>query len=31
LIDDFFEEVERVLRELGIGTTVVAVEERRRK
>jgi hypothetical protein len=25
LIDDFFDEVERVLRERGIGTTVVAV------
>ena len=31
LIDDFFDEVERVLSERGIGTTVVAVEERRRR
>lgn len=30
LIDDFFDEVERVLGERGIGTTVVAVEETRR-
>jgi predicted transcriptional regulator len=30
LIDDFFEEVERVLDERGIGTTVVEVEETRR-
>jgi hypothetical protein len=30
LIDDFFDEVERVLGERGIGTAVVAVEERRR-
>jgi len=30
LIDDFFDEVERVLDERGIGTTVVAVEETRR-
>src|SRR5437588_35945 len=30
LIDDFFDEVERVLDELGIGTTVVEVEETRR-
>ena len=27
LIDDFFAEVERTLRERGIGTTVIAVEE----
>jgi hypothetical protein len=31
LIDDFFDEVERVLRERGIGTMVVGVEERSRK
>ena len=30
LIDDFFDEVERVLGERGIGTTVVEVEETRR-
>ena len=30
LLDDFFNEVERVLRERGIGTTVVEVEETRR-
>jgi len=30
LIEDFFDEVERVLRERGIGTTVVAEEEKRR-
>jgi hypothetical protein len=30
LIDDFFDEVERVLSERGIGTTVVKVEEIRR-
>jgi hypothetical protein len=30
LIDDFFDEAERVLRERGIGMTVVAVEETRR-
>ena len=30
LIDDFFDEVERVLSERGIGTTVVSVEEARR-
>jgi hypothetical protein len=30
LIDDFFDEVERVLGERGIGTNVVGVEERRR-
>jgi hypothetical protein len=30
LIGDFFEEVERVLRERGIETTVVDVKERRR-
>ena len=30
LIDDFFDEVERVLDERGVGTTVVAVEETRR-
>ena len=30
LIDDFFDEVERVLGERGIGTTVVDVEEGRR-
>ena len=30
LIDDFFDEVERVLSERGIGTTVVRVEETRR-
>ena len=30
LIDDFFNEVERVLGERGIGTTVVEVEETRR-
>jgi hypothetical protein len=30
LIDDFFDEVERVLDERGIGTTVVEVEETRR-
>jgi Family of unknown function (DUF6516) len=29
LIDDFFDEVERVLGERGIGTTVIEVEERR--
>jgi hypothetical protein len=28
LIDDFFDEVERVLLERGVATTVVAVEER---
>ena len=28
LLDDFFDEVERVLRERGIKTTVVTVEER---
>ena len=27
LIDDFFAEVERTLREHGVGTTVIAVEE----
>ena len=27
LIDDFFAEVEHTLRERGIGTTVIAVEE----
>ena len=27
LVDDFFAEVERTLRERGIGTTVIAVEE----
>jgi len=31
LIDDFFDEVERVLGERGIGTTVVGVDERRPK
>ena len=30
LIEDFFDEVERVLGERGIGTTVVEVEETRR-
>lgn len=30
LIDDFFDEVERVLGERVVGTTVVAVEETRR-
>jgi hypothetical protein len=30
LLDDFFDEVERVLRERGIGTTVVSEEEIRR-
>ena len=30
LIDDFFDEVERVLGERGIGTTVVEVDEGRR-
>jgi len=30
LLDDFFDEVERVLRERGIGTTVVEVEDTRR-
>lgn len=30
LIDDFFGEVERVLEERGIGSTVVEVEEKRR-
>jgi hypothetical protein len=30
LINDFFDEVERVLGERGIGTNVVGVEERRR-
>ncbi|MSO93379.1 MAG: hypothetical protein EXQ86_08275 [Rhodospirillales bacterium] len=30
LIDDFFNEVERVLRERGVGTAVVGVEETRR-
>jgi len=30
LIDDFFDEVERMLGERGIGTTVVEVEETRR-
>jgi hypothetical protein len=30
LIDDFFNEVERVLRERGIGTAVVGVDEGRR-
>jgi hypothetical protein len=30
LIDDFFDEVERVLNEHGIDTTVVEVEETRR-
>jgi Family of unknown function (DUF6516) len=30
LIEDFFEEVERVLRQPGIGTAVVGVEEGRR-
>jgi hypothetical protein len=30
LIDGFFDEVERVLAERGIGTTVVAVEQKRR-
>lgn len=30
LIDDFFDEVERVLGERGVETTVVAVEETRR-
>jgi hypothetical protein len=30
LIDDFFDEVERVLSERGIGTTVVEVEEGQR-
>jgi hypothetical protein len=30
LLDDFFDEVERVLRERGVGMTVVAVEEIRR-
>lgn len=30
LIDEFFDEVERVLGERGIGTTVVKVEEIRR-
>ena len=29
LIDDFFDEVERVLGERGIGTAVVEIEERR--
>ena len=28
LLDDFFSEVERVLQERGVGTTVVAVEEK---
>ena len=27
LLDDFFSEVERVLQERGVGTTVIAVEE----
>ena len=31
LIDDFFDAVERVLQERGIGMTVVRVEDRRRK
>jgi hypothetical protein len=31
LIDDFFDEVERALRERGIGTVVVAVEQRGHK
>jgi hypothetical protein len=31
LIDDFFDEVERVLSKRGVGTTVVKVEERRRR
>jgi Family of unknown function (DUF6516) len=31
LIEDFFDEVERVLGEGGVGTTVVEVEERRSK
>ena len=31
LIDDFFDEVERVLSERGIATTVVRVEEKRRR
>jgi len=30
LIDDFFEEVERILRDRGIGTDVIDVEESRR-
>jgi hypothetical protein len=30
LIDDFFDEVERVLNERGVDTTVVEVEETRR-
>lgn len=30
LIDDFFDEVEKVLGELGVGTEVVEVEETRR-
>jgi len=30
LIDDFFDEVERVLGERGIGTSGVGVEEERR-
>jgi hypothetical protein len=30
LIDDFFDEVERVLGERGVGTTVVEIEETRR-
>jgi hypothetical protein len=30
LLDDFFDEVERVLRERGIGMAVIAVEEARR-
>lgn len=30
LLDDFFNEVERVLRERGIGTAVIEVEETRR-
>ena len=28
LLDDFFSEVERVLQERGVGTTVIAVEEK---
>ena len=28
LLDDFFSEVERVLQEHGVGTTVIAVEEK---
>lgn len=28
LLDDFFSEVERVLQERGVGTTVVAIEEK---